>query len=185
MKTKLLILLFGVIGLFSVTQAQAKIGYVDSDAIMEQLQDALDARQQLDALIQEWQGELSRLEREWKTKFDEYDKKKLVLTEQQRVDIESELVKMEQKITEYREKKFGTNGELFQKQDELMKPVQNKVYTAVQKVAKSEDFDFIFDRSSGVMMLFAKEKFDVTNLVLKELKIDAGKPKTTNTPEVR
>lgn len=179
---KLSLLLFVAVILFSpVSEAQSKIGYVDSDAIMEQLQDAQDARQQLDALIQEWQTELTKLERDWKTKYDDYDKKKLVLTDQQRVDIEADLMKMEQKITEYREKKFGTNGELFQKQDELMKPVQNKVYNAVQQVAKNEDYDFVFDRSSGVMMLFAKEKFDITTLVLKELKVDAGKSKNPNT----
>lgn len=179
---KLSLLLFVAVILFSpVSKAQSKIGYVDSDAIMEQLQDAQDARQQLDALIQEWQTELTKLERDWKTKYDDYDKKKLVLTDQQRVDIEADLMKMEQKITEYREKKFGTNGELFQKQDELMKPVQNKVYNAVQQVAKNEDYDFVFDRSSGVMMLFAKEKFDITTLVLKELKVDAGKSKNPNT----
>lgn len=180
--------LFLFIGALLTSQSlfsQSKIGYVDSDAIMEQLQDAQDARQQLDALIQEWQGELTKMERDWKTKYDDYDKKKLVLTEQQRVDTESDLMKMEQKITEFREKKFGTNGELFQKQDELMKPVQNKVFTAVQRVAKSEDYDFVFDRSSGVMMLFAKEKYDITTLVLKELKIDAGKSKTQTTPENR
>lgn len=150
--------------------AQLKIGYVDSDAIMEQLTDAQDAKQQLDALVQEWQAELNKLEREWKTKYDDYEKRKLIMSEQTRAELEAELVKMEQKIVEYREKKFGTNGELFQKQDELMKPVQNKVFNAIKKVAEEEDLDFVFDRSGGVLLLYSKDKYDITNLVLAKLK---------------
>ena len=153
--------------------SQSKIGYVDSDAIMDQLSDAQDARQQLDALIQEWQGELSKMESDWKTKYNDYEKRKLIMTDQTRIESESELTKMEQKITDYREKKFGTNGELFQKQDEFMKPVQNKVFTAIKKVADKEDYDFVFDRSGGVLVLFATDKYDITNLVLKELNITA------------
>ena len=140
---------------------------------MDQLSDAQDARQQLDALIQEWQGELSKMESDWKTKYNDYEKRKLIMTDQTRIESESELTKMEQKITDYREKKFGTNGELFQKQDEFMKPVQNKVFTAIKKVADKEDYDFVFDRSGGVLVLFAKDKYDITNLVLKELNITA------------
>lgn len=156
--------------------SQSKIGYVDSDTIMDKLQDAVEARQQLDQLIQEWQGELSRMEREWKSKYDEYEKRKLIMTDQTRVDMEAEMVRMEQKMTEYREKKFGTNGELFQKQDELMKPVQNKVFTAIKKVSQKEDFDFVFDRSGGVLLLYARDKYDLTPLVMKELKIDEQQP---------
>ena len=139
--------------------SQSKIGYVDSDAIMDQLSDAQDARQQLDALIQEWQGELSKMESDWKTKYNDYEKRKLIMTDQTRIESESELT--------------GTNGELFQKQDEFMKPVQNKVFTAIKKVADKEDYDFVFDRSGGVLVLFAKDKYDITNLVLKELNITA------------
>lgn len=155
---------------FSASFAQMKIGYVDSDAIMDKLPDAIDARQQIDQLVQQWQNELSKLEKEWKSKYDDYDKRKLIMSDQMRAETESELMTMEKKIIEYREKKFGTNGELFQKQDELMKPVQNRVFTAIKEVATKEDFDYVFDKSGGVMLLFAKDKYDITNLVLDKLK---------------
>jgi outer membrane protein len=155
----------------SITFAQLKIGYIDSNAIMDQLPDVQDARQRLDALIQEWQTELNRLESEWKTKYDDYEKRKLIMSEQTRAETESELVKLENQIAEYREKKFGTNGELFQKQDELMKPVQNKVFNAIKEVAQEEDLDFVFDRSGDIMILYAKEKYDITAKVLAKLKI--------------
>ncbi|MCC6549655.1 MAG: OmpH family outer membrane protein [Ignavibacteriaceae bacterium] len=150
--------------------AQITIGYVDSDTVLDKLPDAQDARQQLDQIIQEWQAELQTLEKEWKTKYDDYDKRRLILTDEARMQIEAELVKMEQKIVEYREKKFGTNGELFTKQDELMKPVQNRVFNAITAVAKELDLDFVLDRSGGVLILYAKEEHDITAQVLEKLK---------------
>lgn len=169
-KLSLFLFLF-IFSISGLTSGQLKIGYVDSDSIMDKFPDAQDARQKLDAFIQEWQTELTKLENNWKTKYDDYEKRKLIMTDQTRTETESELLKLEQQIADYREKKFGTNGELFQKQDEIMKPVQNKVFTAIKDVAKDEDFDFIFDRSGDVMLLFAKDEYDVTALVLNKLKL--------------
>lgn len=169
-KLSLLLFLF-IIPFTGLTSGQLKIGYVDSDSIMDKFPDAQDARQKLDAIIQEWQTELTKLENNWKTKYDDYEKRKLIMTDQTRAEMEAELIKLEQQIGDYREKKFGTNGELFQKQDEIMKPVQNKVFSAIQDVAKDEDFDFVFDRSGDVMLLFAKTEYDVTALVLDKLKL--------------
>lgn len=167
---KLSLLLFLIV-FANAGYAQLKIGYVDSDSIMDNFPDAQDARQKLDAMIQEWQTELTKLESNWKTKYDDYEKRKLIMTDQTRADMESELIQLEKQISDYREKKFGTNGELFQKQDEIMKPVQNRVFNAIKDVANEEEFDFIFDRSGDVMLLFAKEEYDVTTLVLNKLKL--------------
>ena len=152
--------------------AQLKIGYVDSDTIMENLPDAQDANQKLDALVKEWQTELSKLEQEWKTKYDDYDKRKLIMTDQTRAETEQELIKLEKQVGEFREKKFGNNGELFQKQDEIMKPVQNKVFNAITDIAKEEELDFVFDRSGDVLLLYAKEEYDITANVLEKLKLE-------------
>ena len=150
--------------------AQPKIGYVDSDTIMKQLPEAQDTQKKLDAQIKEWQEELSKLEKDWKDKYDDYEKRKLILSEQKRVEIEKELVQMEDATSKFRQEKFGVRGELFQKQEELMKPIQNRIFTAIQEVAKDEDYDFIFDRSGDIIFLYAKEQYDVTNLVLEKLK---------------
>jgi len=171
MKKLSLLLLLLILPFGGLTNGQLKIGYVDSDSIMDKFPDAQDARQKLDAFIQDWQAELTKLETNWKTKYDDYEKRKLIMTDQTRAEMESELIKLEQQIGDYREKKFGTNGELFQKQDEIMKPIQNKVFTAVKDVAKDEGFDFVFDRSGDVMLLFAKDEYDVTALVLEKLKL--------------
>ncbi|HPI36673.1 MAG TPA: OmpH family outer membrane protein [Ignavibacteriaceae bacterium] len=169
MKTKTIsIALF--LFLSGITFGQLKIGYVDSDALLNQMLDAQDARKQLDQFIQDWQNELNQMDKEWKTKFDDYEKRKLIMSDQSRAEMESDLIKLEQKITEFREKKFGTNGELFQKQDELMKPVQNKLFTAIKEVAEEEQLDFVLDRSGDILILYAKEQHDITNLVLEKIK---------------
>jgi outer membrane protein len=168
---KISLLGFFVFLLTNISFSQIKIGYVDSDAIMDKLPDAQDAQQKLDIIIKDWQTELNKLEADWKSKFDDYDKRKLIMSDQTRTETEAELVKLEKKVGEYREKKFGSNGELFQKQDEIMKPVQNKVFNAIKEVAVDEELDFLFDRSGDVMLLYAKEKYDMTNKVLAKLRL--------------
>jgi outer membrane protein len=115
---------------------------------------------------------LKKLEADWKTKYDDYEKRKLIMTEQTRVETESELVAIENSIADFREKKFGANGELFLKQDELMKPLQNKVFNVIEAIAREENLDFVFDRSGDIMMLYAKEEYDLTTKVLDRLKLE-------------
>ena len=152
--------------------AQLKIGYVDSDTIMDNLPDVQDARQKLDGLIREWQNELKNMEADYKKKKDDFDKRNLIMTDQTRAEVSKELSEMGKKISEFRDKKFGANGELFQKQDELMKPLQNKVFNVIQEIAADEDLDFVFDRSGDIMLLYAKSEYDLTPKVLERLKLE-------------
>ena len=92
-------------------------------------------------------------------------------TDQTRSETEAALVQLENQIAQYREKKFGTNGELFQKQDELMKPLQNKIFNVLKEIAEKENYDFVFDRSGDIMILYAKEQYDLTQTVLDQLKL--------------
>ena len=164
------IIFFTLISSFS--SAQSKIGYIDSDAIMDNLPDVEDAHQKIDALIQEWQTELKNMESDLKAKQDDYEKRKLILTEQTSAEALAEITKAEKDIEDYRDKKFGANGELFVKQDELMKPIQNKVFTVIQQVAVEEELDFVFDRSGDILFLYAKEQYDLTAKVLERLKLE-------------
>lgn len=154
----------------SVTNAQQKIGFVDSETIMKQLPEAQDNQKKLDAIIKEWQEELTKMERDWQTKYDDYDKRKLILSEQKRIEIEKELVQLEDQISKFRGEKFGVKGELFQKSEELMKPIQNRIFNIIQEVAKENEYDFVFDKSGDIIFLFAKEEYDITRLVLEKLK---------------
>lgn len=151
--------------------SQLKIGYVDSKTIMSKLPDAVDANRKLNVLIKDWKAELLKMKAEKKAKEDDFEKRKLIMTEQTRKDLEEEIKKLGDAISSYRDSKFGTNGELFRKQEELMKPVQNKVFTAIKEVAKEKDLDFVFDRGADVLLLYAKDKYDITPLVMEKLQL--------------
>jgi len=161
------------------TSAQMKIAYFNSEAIMKQLPDAQDAQKQLDQFVADWQQELNKMQDEWKKKFDDYDKRKLIMTEQRRADAERELRDMDQKIVDFRTQKFGQNGELFNKQNELMKPVQDRVFKAVQDVAREEGYDYVFDKSGDILLMYANEKYDLTQKIFAKLKVPTTAPSVT------
>jgi outer membrane protein len=148
---------------------QSKIGYINSESIMQTLPEAIDAQKSLDAIVAQWEAELQKMQAEWKKKFDDYDKKKLILTEQVRADQEKELREMDQAITDFRNKKFGQNGELFLKQNEVMKPIQNKIYLELEKIAKEDGYDYIFDKSGEILLLYTNDKLDLTQKVISRM----------------
>jgi outer membrane protein len=156
----------------NVSIAQLKIGFVDSNTIFDKLPDAQDARQKLDSYIRDWKSELAKMQSELTAKKDDFERRKLIMTDQSKKDMEADIQKLEKDINDYRDKKFGTRGELFQKQDELMKPIQNKVFSVIKEIAQEQDLDFVFDRSSDVTLLYAKDKYDITPLVIDKLKLN-------------
>jgi outer membrane protein len=146
--------------------AQGKIGHINSEAIFKALPEAQDAQRSLDQLMTQWDGELQQMQAEWKKKLDEYDKKKLIMTDQSRLEAEQELRELEKGITEFRNRKFGPSGELFQKQNEVMKPIQNKLFQVLKELAAEDEYDYIFDQSGEILLLYANEKNDLTQTVL-------------------
>ncbi len=172
MKKLYLILSFVFLFTYCSLLAQLKIGFVDSDTIMDILPDVQDARQKLDQMIRDWQNELRGMESEYKKQKGDFDKSSLIMTDQTRTEAQNKLSELENKISEFRDKKFGSNGELFQKQDELMKPVQNRVFNAIQEIATDEDLDFVFDRSGDILLLYAKDEYDITAKVLEKLQLE-------------
>lgn len=169
---KKLAIVFFIFGLFVTGNlfAQLKIGYVDSNTIMKQISDAQDAQKVLDATIQEWKTELSKKQSALKSKKKDFEDKKLILSSLKKSELQKEMDALEKEISNYRDSKFGVNGELFKKQKELMKPIENKVFNVIKEVAEEKDLDFVFDRSGDIIFLYAKEKYDITNDVLDKLK---------------
>ena len=149
--------------------AQMKIGWVNSQAIMDKLPEAQDAQKQIDNLVAEWQSELAKMQNDWQKKYEEYDKKKLILTDQLRAQSEKELQDLDKKIADYRNKKFGQNGELFQKQNDLMKPVQNKIFKVIEDIAKEDNYDYVFDKSGDILLMYTNDKYDLTTKVFERL----------------
>jgi len=161
--------IFALILLAGTAYSQQKIGYVDSKVILETLQDARDAQTNLDNLVQKWKLELQAINDSLVIMKDDYDKKKLILTEKIKTQMESDIKLQEQKLTDFKQNKFGENGEYFQKQTELMKPVQDRVFKAIQDVAKEGGYDFVIDRSTQLMLLYMNDRYDLTQKVIKNL----------------
>lgn len=163
------LLLTALLLLTSHSFSQQKIGYVDSKVIMETIQDAKDAQTNLDNFVQKWKTELQQINDSLVLLKDDFEKKKLILTEKIRQQKEDEIKAQEKRIAEFKQQKFGENGEYFQKQTELMKPVQDRIFKAIQDVAKESSFDFVIDRSSQLMLLYMNDRYDLTQRVIKKL----------------
>lgn len=161
--------IFALIFLAGSANSQQKIGYVDSKVILETLQDARDAQTNLDNMVQKWKLELQSLNDSLFIMKDDYEKKKLILTEKIKQQKEEEINLQEKKIADFKQNKFGESGEYFQKQTELMKPVQDRVFKAIQDVAKEGGYDFVIDRSTQLMLLYMNDRYDLTQKVIKKL----------------
>lgn len=149
-------------GFAAPAQAQTKVGYLDSKKIIDGMQETQDAKSRLDNLVSEWQTELKVLQDSLKVMKDDYENKKLILTEQLKQQLEQEITGMQTRIEDFKTQKFGENGEYFQKQVEFMKPVHDKIFSAIQKVAREDDYDYIFDRNSEILLLYVNERYDIT-----------------------
>jgi outer membrane protein len=149
--------------------AQTKMAYINSATVMEQLSEAQDAQKQIDALSQQWQADLNQMASDMQKKVEDYDKRKLIMSDKRRSEVEKELQDLDKKIVDFRNQKFGTNGELFTKQNELMKPIQENIFKAVKDVADEEGYDYVVDRSSSTLLLFANNKHDLTQKIIQKL----------------
>lgn len=146
-----------------------KIGYINSEAIMDQLPEAQEAQRQLDERIGEWQEELTQMQRTWQRKFEEYDKMKLIMSDQRRADAERELMELDRQIAEFRDRRFGQDGELFRLQEELIRPIQDRIFLAIQEIAEEEAYDYVLDQSGDILLMYANEKWDLTQKILQRV----------------
>ena len=149
--------------------AQSKVGFINSETILATLPEAQDAQKQLDALTGTWQTDLTKMQGDLQKKFEEYDKKKLIMSDKRRAEVEKDLQDMDKKMVDFRTQKFGASGELFTKQNELMKPVQDKIFKAVKDVAEEDGYDYVFDKTSTTLLMYANTKHDLTAKVVTRL----------------
>lgn len=154
---------------FSLVFGQLKIGYVDSQKLMAQFQEAIDAQNQLEKIRGEYQAEYENKVREYQTMAQEIESQSLLLSEDKKKE---KLRLLQEKATEIDQYKFEKlnpeGGEFYRKNQELFKPVIDKINVVIQKIGRVEEYDFILDASSG-SLLHALPKYDLTTQVLEEL----------------
>jgi outer membrane protein len=151
--------------------AQVKIGYVNSAKILQEYPEAQEAQKKIDAKGKEWQAELEKMSKDLQMRYEEYQKKEAMLTEQAKRDQREELIALEQKGYQYRQEKFGTGGELDLLTDSLLTPIKKKVMKVIEQVAKEEKLQFVFDRNDQILvLLYGESSFDYTYKVIDKLK---------------
>lgn len=166
LKTSALLALFTVISLSASAQ---RFAYVDSEYILSQMPAYKSAQTQLNALSKEWQGEIDEKFSEIDKLYKQYQAEKVLLTKDLQTKRENEIIELERAAKKLQNDKFGYEGELFKKRSELIKPIQDKLYEAINKVAKDNGLDFIFDKSGDMLMLVSNPKYDRSDEVLEEL----------------
>lgn len=153
------------------SQNQA-IGFYESDIVLENIPEYEGVTQQLELLSSGWKEEINRLENEIEEMEENFSAKEILYTDEIRNQKKQEITQKKQQKDTYLAQKFGPEGEYFTRQRELLEPIQRQVFTAVRAVAKRKDFDFVFDRSGDIYMVYAKNEWDVTNDILRELGIE-------------
>lgn len=169
MKKIILPLLFLFAGIVSA-QAQ-KYCIIDSKYILEKVPEYKNAQDQLDAMSKNWQSEVDNKMKEVERMYKGYQAERAMLNEDMRKKREDEIMSKEKNAKDLQKQYFGYEGELFKKRQELVKPVQDKVYNAVQKMAVARGYDLVLDKAGGVTMFYADPKLDRSDEVLKSLGI--------------
>jgi Skp family chaperone for outer membrane proteins len=171
MKMKKLIFILALLS-FS-TQAQTargvKIGYIDMEYILEKVPDYAEANNQLEQKAQKWKQEIEVKKTEITKLKDGLKTERVLLTKELIEEREEEIAYLEKELLEYQEKRFGPKGDLIIQKTVLIKPIQDQIFTIVQDVAEQRKYDFIFDKSSDLTMLFAAQKYDISDFVVKKL----------------
>ncbi len=156
------------------TATAQKIGYVNSQYLLSQLEEFREAQNKLQIESQKMQKQLAEMSARLDSLQSDYERQKFLMTEANRKLKEQEITRLANEIQQFQVAKLGPQGELYKKQQELAEPVLRKVNDAIKKVGERGNYDFIFDTVGG-NILFAKESYDLTNEVLNELRKAGGK----------
>ena len=165
---KILFVLCILLGSITFAVAQ-RYAIVDSKYILEKLQDYKQAQLKLDQFSEQWQKEIDQKQADLDKMYKEYEAEQVMLSNELKKKREDQLFNLEKELRDLQRKRFGFEGDLFKKRQELVKPIQDRVYNAIQKIAVQRSYDFILDKSEGITVIFADPKLDRSEDVLREL----------------
>lgn len=159
----------GFIVIFAFTGTAQRWAVIDSKYILEKMPEYKDAQKKLDQLSEQWQQEIDQKQAAMDKMYKDYDAEQVMLSDVLKKKREDELYNKEKELRELQKKHFGFEGDLFKKRQELIKPIQDKVYNAVQKLAVEKQYDIILDKSEGITVIFADPKLDRSEDILRNL----------------
>lgn len=176
-KTKILLVSICLIAMSTSAFAQ-KYCYVNTEYILENIPEYKSAQQQLDQISIQWQKEIEARYTVIDKLYKDYQADQILLTEDMRKKREAEIVAKEKEVKDLQKQRFGVDGDLFKKKQEIVKPIQDKIYNAIKKMATDQSYAVVFDKSSGLTMLYANPKYDKSDEILLHMGYKAGKSKT-------
>lgn len=183
-------LIFSILALllFSVASVSAqksiRLGYIDMEYILQNVPEYQEAQNQLENRVQEWKKESEakmRVVNNMKTKLDN---ERALLTKELIEEREDEIKYLEDQALEYQQNRFGPNGDYINQKKQLVRPIQDQVFAAVQEIAKNRNLDFVFDRTSDIGMIYADQQYDVSELVLRTIKRTANRQQLEGKDEI-
>ena len=146
-----------------------KIGYINTDFVLSKMPEYQKAQSEVDALAAKWQEEIQAMQLQIDEKYSELKVEEVLLTEEMRKERLQEIEEQEKTLKEYQQKVFGFEGLYYLKKQELTKPLQDEVFEAVEKVAKQNNLQFVFDKAGDLVMIYTNPIHDYTDYVLDEL----------------
>ena len=159
---------FLIFGIAFVSKAQ-KYGYIDSKYIMEQMPEYHENKEKLDKLSERWQKEIDDRYVVLRKRKESLAQEEVLLHDDVREKRREEIKQLEQEVMQLQRLYFGVNGELFKKRQELIKPIQDKIFEALEKVASKGNYTFVFDKANQSNLIYADPKMDLSKKVLEEL----------------
>jgi outer membrane protein len=166
------IILFAFTALvFSGSVNAQKYAIIDTRYILDKLPDYTQAQKQLDGIAADWQKDIDGRQTALDKMYKDYEAEQVMLSDDLKKKREDQLFLKEKELRDLQRQRFGFEGDLFKKRQELIKPIQDKVYNAVQKISTLRGYDFVLDKSEGITIIFADPKLDKSEDVLKELGI--------------
>jgi len=163
----ILVLAFGL--LLPVGANAQRYGIVDTKYILDKMPEYKDAQKKLDDFSAQWQKEIEDKQAILDKMYKDFEAEQVMLSDELKKKRENELFVKEKEVRDLQRKRFGFEGDLFKKRQELVKPIQDRVYNAIQKLAVNRQYDFILDKSEGITVIFADPKLDRSEDILKDL----------------
>jgi outer membrane protein len=150
----------------SISTYAQKFAYVDSDYILSKMTEFAQAEEKIDDFSKEWQSEIESAYEEVEQMYRDYQSEQVLLTSEMKTKREEAIMEKEKSVQSLQQKYFGNNGDLYKKRQDLIKPIQDRIFDAVQQLAASNKYSIIFDASSDLIMLYSNPDLDKSDKVL-------------------
>ncbi len=165
---KKIIIAIAFISIVSFSYAQ-KYAYVDTDYILQNIPEYTDAQDQLNELSRIWQEEIEEEFVKVEKMYKDYQAEAVLLPEDLKKKREDQIINKEREIKELQNQRFGSDGDLFIKRQELIKPIQEKIYNAIEEIATTKNYAFVFDKGGSLTLLYTNPKYDISDDILDEI----------------